>query len=50
MGISKTHFNHFGGNEKVLMVMEPLEKRRGFYRYEEGKLTSRKAFMFIMKK
>ena len=50
-GISKTHFNHFGGNEKVLMVMEPLEKEEAFYRYEEGKLTRQEGFyVYYVKK
>lgn len=49
-GISKTHFNHFGGNEKVLMVMEPLEKEEAFYRYEEGKLTRQEGFYVYYEK
>ena len=49
-GICKTHFNHFGGNEKVLMVMEPLEKEEAFYRYEEGKLTRQEGFYVYYEK
>ncbi len=36
--ICQTHLNHFGGNDKILFVMEPLEKEEAFYRYEDGKM------------
>lgn len=49
-GISRTHFNHFGGNEKVLMVMEPIEKEEAFYRYEEGTLARQEGFYVYYEK
>ncbi len=49
-GICKTHLNHFGGNEKVLMVIEPLEKEEAFYRYEEGKLARQEGFYVYYEK
>lgn len=49
-GICKTHFNHFGGNEKVLMVMEPIEKEEAFYRYEEGTLARQEGFYVYYEK
>ena len=48
--ICRTHLNHFGGNDKVLMVMEPLEKEEAFYRYEEGKLSRQNGFYVYYEK
>lgn len=42
--ICQTHLNHFGGNDKVLFAMEPLEKEEAFYRYEEGKMSRQTGF------
>lgn len=42
--ICQTHLNHFGGNDKVLFVQEPLEKEEAFYRYEEGRMSRQPGF------
>lgn len=42
--ICRTHLDHFGGSDKVLLVMEPLEKEEAFYRYEEGKMSRQTGF------
>lgn len=49
-GICKMHLNHFGGNEKVLMVMEPVEKEEAFFRYEEGRLARQEGFYVYYEK
>lgn len=48
--ICRTHLDHFGGNDKVLMVMEPLEKEEAFYRYEDGKLSRQPGFYIYYEK
>lgn len=48
--ICRTHLDHFGGNDKVLMVMEPLEKEEAFYRYEDGKLSRQGGFYIYYEK
>ena len=48
--ICKTHLDHFGGNDKVLMVMEPTEKEEAFYRYEGGRLTRQPGFYVYYEK
>lgn len=48
--ICRTHLDHFGGNDKVLMVMEPLEKEEAFYRYEEGQLARQPGFYVYYEK
>ena len=48
--ICRTHLDHFGGNDKVLMVMEPLEKEEAFYRYEDGELSRPPGFYIYYEK
>lgn len=48
--ICQTHLNHFGGNDKVLFVMEPLEKEEAFYRYEDGKMSRQTGFYVYYEK
>ncbi len=48
--ICQTHLNHFGGNDKVLFVMEPLEKEEAFYRYEEGRMSRQSGFYVYYEK
>lgn len=48
--ICRTHLDHFGGNDKVLMVMEPLEKEEAFYRYEDGRLSRQGGFYIYYEK
>ena len=48
--ICRTHLYHFGGNDKVLMVMEPLEKEEAFYRYEDGELSRQPGFYIYYEK
>lgn len=48
--ICQTHLNHFGGNDKVLFTMEPLEKEEAFYRYEEGKMLRQTGFYVYYEK
>lgn len=48
--ICQTHLNHFGGNDKVLLTMEPLEKEEAFYRYEAGKMSRQTGFYVYYEK
>ena len=48
--ICRTHLNHFGGSDKVLFVMEPLEKEEVFYHYEEGKMERQTGFYVYYEK
>ena len=48
--ICKTHLNHFGGSDKILFVMEPLEKEEAFYRYEEGQMSRQTGFYVYYEK
>lgn len=48
--ICKTHLDHFGGKEKVLFLMESLEKEEAFFRYEEGGLNRLEGFYIYYEK
>lgn len=48
--ICRTHLDHFGGSDKILFVMEPLEKEEAFYRYEEGKMSRQTGFYVYYEK
>lgn len=48
--ICQTHLNHFGGNGKILLVREPLEKEEAFYRYEDGKMSRQTGFYVYYEK
>ena len=40
----RTHLNYFGGNNKLLYMMEPLEKEEAFFQYENGCMGRQKGF------
>lgn len=40
----RTHLNYFGGNDKLLYMMEPLEKEEAFFQYENGCMNRQKGF------
>ena len=40
----RTHLNYFGGNDKLLYMMEPLEKEEVFFHYENGCMSRQKGF------
>ena len=48
--ICQPHLDHFGGSDKILFVMEPLEKEEAFYRYEEGKMSRQTGFYVYYEK
>lgn len=48
--ICQTHLDHFGGNDKILFVMEPMEKEEAFYRYEEGRMSRQTGFYVYYEK
>jgi len=48
--ICRTHLDHFGGKDKVLLVMEPTEKEEAFYRYEKGRLSRQTGFYIYYEK
>lgn len=48
--ICQTHLNHFGGNDKILLVREPQEKEEAFYRYENGKMSRQTGFYVYYEK
>ena len=36
--ILRAHLNHFGGNDKVLFLIEPTEKEEAFFSYDSSRL------------
>ena len=40
----KTHINHFGGVDKVLMVAEPSDGEEDFFAYENGRLARQRGY------
>lgn len=40
----RTHLNYFGGNDKLLYMMEPLEKEELFFHYENGCMSKQRGF------
>lgn len=48
--ILKTHLNHFAGNDKVLLLMEPTEKEEIFYYYENGRLQKEGGYYIYYEK
>lgn len=40
----RTHLNYFGGNDKLLYMMEPLEREEAFFQYENGCMSRQKGF------
>lgn len=48
--ICQTHLDHFGGSDKILFVMEPLEKEEAFYHYEDGRMSRLTGFYVYYEK
>lgn len=48
--ILRAHLNHFGGNDKVLFLMEPTEKEEAFYTYDSGRLKRESGFYIYYEK
>ena len=48
--ICQTHLDHFGGSDKILFIMEPLEKEEAFYRYEDGRMSRQTGFYVYYEK
>ena len=48
--ILKTHLNHFAGNQKILFVMEPVEKEEAFFVYDNGRLKRQSGFYIYYEK
>lgn len=42
--IYRTHLNYFGGNDKVLFLMEPAEREEAFFYYENGHMSKQKGY------
>ncbi len=40
----RTHLSYFGGNDKLLYMMEPVEKEEAFFQYENGCMGRQKGF------
>ncbi len=40
----RTHLNYFGGNDKLLYMMEPLEREEAFFQYENSCMSRQKGF------
>ncbi len=40
----RTHLNYFGGNDKLLYMLEPLEKEEMFFHYENGCMSRQRGF------
>lgn len=48
--IHRTHMNSFGGNDKVLFLMEPQEKEEAFFRYENGHMAKQLGYYIYYEK
>lgn len=48
--IKKVHLKHFGGGEKVLMLMDPTEREDAFFRFENGFLVRQPGFYLYYEK
>ena len=46
---TKAHVKNFGG-EKVLMLMDPVEREDGFFRYENGNLVRQRGYYIYYEK
>lgn len=47
---SKVHLQYFGGAERVLMLMDPVEKEDGFFCYENGYFLRRSGYYIYYEK
>lgn len=48
--IYRTHMNSFGGNDKVLFLMEPQEKEEAFFRYDNGRMARQMGYYIYYEK
>lgn len=48
--LSRVHLQYFGGSERVLMLMDPLEKEDGFFCYENGYFLRRSGYYIYYEK
>lgn len=48
--IMRVHLNHFAGNNKVLMMSEPIEKEDAFFLFEKGSLTRQSGYYIYYEK
>lgn len=46
----KVHLKHFGGGEKVLMLMDPAEREEAFFRYENNFLIRQSGYYIYYEK
>lgn len=46
----RTHLKYFGGGEKVLMLLDPVEREDAFFRYENGHLTRQEGYYLFYEK
>ena len=46
----RVHLKHFGGGEKVLMLMDPAEREDAFFRYENGFLVRQSGYYLYYEK
>ncbi len=40
----RAHLNYFAGNDKVLFLMEPVDKEEAFFRYDNGKMCRQRGY------
>lgn len=48
--LKRVHLKHFGGSEKVLMLMDPAEREEAFFRYDNGFLVRQAGFYLYYEK
>lgn len=48
--IYRTHTKFFGGNDKVLFLMEPQEKEEAFFRYDNGRMARQTGYYIYYEK
>ena len=46
----RVHLRHFGGGEKVLMLMDPAEQEEAFFRYENNFLVRQTGYYLYYEK
>lgn len=48
--IVQTHLKHFGGNDKVLLFMDPYERESAFYLYRNNQMEKQKGYYIFYEK
>ena len=48
--LKRVHLKHFGGGEKVLMLMDPAEREEVFFRYENSFLVKQNGYYLYYEK